>query len=254
MDEYVDLLADVVTQKLDRIAAVKTATRSSGDGLVNRFLTTEASDSKKKRRRLERKWKRTGIESDRLAYRKCCRSTILLINKSRAAFYASRIASFPNDPWKRWASIKDLLHNWVKDNSRTAEEDRLTCNSTSAFFLQKLQRINDAITIKLSGHVSNPFSYDRSHVGQRLSSFTEVTIDEIRKLLTSVPAKSSPVDFVPTSVVKACPELFAEIIVKLANLSFGEGRFPKKFRSALVKPLLKKEGLDSDAPCNYRLI
>ena len=60
-----------------------------------------------------------------------------------------------------------------------------------------------------------------------MSSFTEVTIDEVRKLLTFMPAKSSLVDFVPTSVVKACPELFAEIIAKLANLSFGEGRFPK---------------------------
>ena len=91
-------------------------------------------------------------------------------------------------------------------------------------------RITDAIIIKLYGHVSNPFSYDRPHVGQRQSCFTEVTIDAVRKLLTSMPAKFSSVDFIPTSVVKACPELFAEIIAKLANLSFGEGRFPNKFR------------------------
>ena len=130
----------------------------------------------------------------------------------------------------------------------------MACNSISAFFLQKLQKINDARTIKLSGHIPNPFSYDRLHVGQRLSSFTEVTIDEVRKLLTSMPAKSSPVDFVPTSVVKACPELFAEIITKLVNLSFGEGSFPKKFRSAMVRPLLNKEDLDRNAPYNYQTI
>ena len=110
VDEYVDQLADIVTQELDRLSLVKTATRSSSGGLVNRFLTTEASDSKKERRRLKRKWKRTGNESNRLAYRKCYRSTNLLINKSRADFYSSRIASFPNDPRKRWASVKDLLH------------------------------------------------------------------------------------------------------------------------------------------------
>ena len=106
----------------------------------------------------------------------------------------------------------------------------------------------------LSGHVSNPLSYDRLHVGQSLSSFTEVTIDEVRKLLTSMPAKSLPVDFVPTSVIKACPELFAEIIARLANISFGEGCFRKKFRSAMVRALLKKEGFDRNAPCNYRPI
>ena len=41
VDEYVDQLADIVTQELDRRAPVKTATRSSSGGLVNRFLTTE---------------------------------------------------------------------------------------------------------------------------------------------------------------------------------------------------------------------
>ena len=127
-------------------------------------------------------------------------------------------------------------------------------NSSSAFFQQKLQKINDAITIKLAGHVSNPLCYDHLHVGQRLSSFTEVTIDEVRKLLTSMPAKSSLVDFVPKSAIKECPELFAEIIARLATLSFGEGCFPKKFRSAMVRPLLKKEDLDRNAPCNYRPI
>ena len=239
VDEYRDQLADDVTQELDRLAPVKTATRSSSGGLVNRFLTTEAIDSKKERRRLERKWKRTSKESDRQAYRKCCQSTNLLIHKSRAEYYGSRIASFPNDPRKRWTSVKDLLHNLAKDNSRTADEDLVACNSISAFFLQKLQTINDAITIKLSGHVPNPFSYDNFHVDQQLSSFTEVTIDKVRKLLTSMPANSSPVDFVPTSVIKACSELFAEIISKVANLSFGEGSFPKKIQVCYGEAIVK---------------
>ena len=137
VDEYVDQLANVVTQEHDRLAPVKTATCSSSGGLVNRFLTIKVSDSKKERRRLGRKWKRTGNELDCLAYCKCCRSTNLLINKSRADFYASHIASFLNDPRKRWASVKDLLHTSVKDNSQTAEEVRVACNSISAFFLLK---------------------------------------------------------------------------------------------------------------------
>jgi len=40
----------------------------------------------------------------------------------------------------------------------------------------------------------------------------------------------------------------------LANLSFSQGQFPTAFKSASVRPLLKKPGLDKSAPANYRPI
>ena len=67
-------------------------------------------------------------------------------------------------------------------------------------------------------------------------------------------AKSSPMDFVPTSVLKRCNRVFVPLIVTLANLSFAEGRFPASFKKAQVTPLLKKEGLDSSNPANFRPI
>ena len=80
-----------------------------------------------------------------------------------------------------------------------------------------------------------------------------VTPAEVFKLITSMSAKSSPADFVPTSVIKACSNVISEIISNLANRSFAEGRFPK-FKHAQVTPLLKKDGLDKDNPANYRHI
>ena len=71
-------------------------------------------------------------------------------------------------------------------------------------------------------------------------------------MITSMSAKSSPADFVPASVIKACPSEFSEIISNLANRSFTEGRFPEKFKHAQVTPLLKKDGLGKDNPANYR--
>ena len=67
-------------------------------------------------------------------------------------------------------------------------------------------------------------------------------------------AKSSPLDFVPTSVIKSCECLFADIITVLANLSFEQGCFPTMYKSALVTPLLKKPGLDESNPANFRPI
>jgi len=44
---------------------------------------------------------------------------------------------------------------------------------------------------------------------KQLSAFPSVTEDEVAKLIGSMPAKSSPLDFVPTSLLKACRYTFA---------------------------------------------
>jgi len=38
------------------------------------------------------------------------------------------------------------------------------------------------------------------------------------------------------------------------TLSFNDGKFPEKYRKALVTPLLKKDGLDANVYVNYRPI
>jgi len=46
----------------------------------------------------------------------------------------------------------------------------------------------------------------------------------------------------------------APAITTLANLSLQTGKFPARFKSAQVLPLLKKAGLDRSLPVNYRPI
>ena len=53
-------------------------------------------------------------------------------------------------------------------------------------------------------------------------------------------------DTAPTTVIKSCAETFSLLIARLAALSFDQGRFPTKYKLAVVTPLLKKEGLDDD--------
>ena len=87
--------------------------------------------------------------------------------------------------------------------------------------------------------------------GPKLSDFQPVTIDEVRKLLASIPCKTSPLDVLPVSL---CAELFAPAITTLANLSPQTGKFPARFKSAQVLPLLKKAGHHRPSPVNYRPI
>ena len=112
-------MADVITGELGKATPLKIVTRLSSAKPINMFLNHEADVAKLEHRRLERHWKKTGKECDRLAYRQSCRSANELINKARRAYFSDRIANLSVDPRKRWAAVKELLHTSDKDKTRT---------------------------------------------------------------------------------------------------------------------------------------
>jgi len=73
-----------------------------------------------------------------------------------------------------------------------------------------------------------------AHNGSVLNKLDPVTADEVHKHLSSSLPESSNMDIIPTSLVLRCQSVFSEIIARLANLSFSEGRFPGKFNQASV--------------------
>ena len=95
---------------------------------------------------------------------------------------------------------------------------------------------------------------DKNHLGDTLSKLRPVTTEEVLILLKSMPGKHSPLDTIPTVLLKKCADIFAPVIFHLANLSFREGVFPGRFKKAQVTPLIKKAGLDPEIPANYRPI
>ena len=91
-------------------------------------------------------------------------------------------------------------------------------------------------------------------MGTVLSELKPVSVDEVKQLISSMPAKSSPMDVFPTSLQKSCVDTFAPLIARLARLSFNEGCVPLKFKTASVTPLLKRPGLDRDSQAKYQPI
>src|SRR5277367_1232294 len=58
-------------------------------------------------------------------------------------------------------------------------------------------------------------------------------------------------DSILTSLLKSCIDILAEPITTLINLSLSEGAFPTIFKTAVVKPLLKKHSLPRDDLSSY---
>lgn len=237
-----------ITGILDELIPVCTCTKRHGK-CDSRWLSPEAITAKQTRRRLERRLKTTGLESVRKAYRAACRIANRCINEARRSHCARTITESSRDPRALWRNVKGLLHSGA---SSTASIPGL-CQSTASFFAAKIAKVQVTVDSLKSKHAPLPSQHlpDENTIFDHLDL---VTVPEVSKLIARLPNKTSPLDFIHTSIIKSCPDVMAPLIAHLANLSFSEGRFPDKFKLAQVSPLLKKAGLDGNDPANYRPI
>ena len=260
VDDYLTDVERVVRGALDELAPVRTATRPGGRGSA-RWLTQEAVDAKQTRRRLERRWKSSQssancqtAESNRLRYRAACRRANRLINESRNQHRCKRVTDVVGNPRRMWSEVKNLLHRAAPAVQKSTAECQSFSEQLADFFINKVRDIKLRIAVVFGDDLPDPMKHDPSQVGPDLSRINFVTPEEVETLLGSMSGKSSPLDFVPTSLLKDCSGVFARIIARLANLSFEQGTFPKVFKTAQITPLVKKPGLDDDDPASYRPI
>ena len=56
----------------------------------------------------------------------------------------------------------------------------------------------------------------------KLTGFTAVTAADVERVILSIPAKSSPLDIVPTSLLKSCSDVFAVVIAPTCRFEMGD--------------------------------
>ena len=125
-----------------------------------------------------------------------------------------------------------------------------TCESVTAqslidFFVEKIEAMRRSTGHSPATTKLPPATFD---------GFQELSVDEVHKFIASSKSKSCSLDSTPMSVLKEClPELLP-FITAMCNESLLEGHFPSSQKSAIVSPVIKKFGLESDDVRNYRPI
>ena len=82
-----------------------------------------------------------------------------------------------------------------------------------------------------------------------LSSFNNVTIEEVSQILRKTPNKQ-----LPAWLVKELCDMLTPIITSMANASFTQGLFSDSHMHAVVRPRIKKPSLDPLDNKSYRTI
>ena len=87
----------------------------------------------------------------------------------------------------------------------------------------------------------------------KLPAFKEFTEDEVSKTIKSMPTKMCELVPIPLDLLKKALPSLLTIITNIVNTSLRDGVFATSWKTALVKPILKKLGLDI-IKSNYRLV
>ena len=110
-------------------------------------------------------------------------------------------------------------------------------NEFADFFLMKIDKIRQQFK-----DIPAYSSEDRDM--PRLRRFSPMTETEAKKVINSMHSKSCELDPIPTNLLKLLIDKCLPHITEIVNVSLTTGKFSEKWKTSVVRPLIKKLGLD----------
>ena len=138
----------------------------------------------------------SGLEADRIIYRKACKTATKLISESRSNLYFNKIEGCGNDHKRKWSDIKEVLHPPSSTIIHTPEEEIGMAQSLLGYFFDKVDRIKSVIGQRLGGLQPDPIRADSPFTRKELSRLLPISQDEVKKIIDSMVSMSSPQDFI----------------------------------------------------------
>jgi flagellar biosynthesis chaperone FliJ len=214
------------------------------------WYTDELHAVKHTRRKLERRWRKTKLTVDHQIYRDQCVVMNKLLHHTRVSYYSDKLIACGRDQGGIYKLAKHLLGEKGCLPLPQATPNTSLPERFSDYFTQKIVDIR--LELLLEEDVSEDQTDDRSYVDVPLEEFTPATQEEVRMLIMKSPDKSCELDPIPTWLLKDCIHELLPLITCIINKSLEASCVPGDFKSALIRPLLKKTGLDPDILKNYR--
>ena len=225
---------------LDKHAPVKTRTIIMRPQVP--WYKDEIRQAKRERRKAERRWRLSKLDSDLAVFKVKRNAVNNLMNKARQAFYTKLIEDNSCNQQKLFRVSKRLFNQSQLPPNLNAPT---FANDVGKYFVSKIdtiQRQIDADITDLPASASTPANgFTRSTPS--LSAFKILSANSVKSLIHNSTLKSCPLDPMPSCLVSRCDALLP-IITTIIKKSLEAGHFPKSWKEALVCPLLKKPGLD----------
>ena len=217
------------------------------------WSSSEIKKLKLEKRKAEKRYKKSCLQKDFETYKIRRNELNNFICASKAKFLSDKIKDTKGNSKAMFKVINSSLNR--KNNSPLPEHDDATelANEFIKFFDDKIRNLKSKIE-----KVSNSPSYipstantQFSFSGTKLTSFRSLNESEVRKLIMSMPLKHCELDPLPAWLTRKCIDELLPLTTEIINMSLRIGDVPTSLKHGLIKPIIKKFGLEC-IKNNYR--
>jgi hypothetical protein len=248
INEFLNEMDKAILNVLDTHAPLRTITLKGHN--IKPWYNDSINEARKKRRQLERKWKKTKLVIHRDMLKEQSIVVVEMINSSKRAYYNNKLLSA--DCKETFKVINGLMSYNPGCPLPPASSEIELCDKFVNFFHEKVRLI-----VQNLGSASSTSPVDNDILPQDfpfLREFQAQTAADITKVIKNLATKSCSLDSIATSILKEKKvlQVLLPFIMNVVNLSLSSGTFPEKLKLAHVSPYLKKNGLDVNVLNNYR--
>ena len=217
--------------------------------LINKSKTTKLATRKKvpwyneqvfQQRKIvrsrERAWIKYGEQQHWLAYKRERNRYKNMISYLKQNVITSKIVRAKGNVKDLYSIVNNITEH-VGGNPMPEKDDQTLADEFADFFLEKIRKIRDLF---IGIEPLDPPLQD----SPSMIKFSMLTEAHVKSVIMSMKTKSCELDPMPTHLLKSELDVFLPSLTRLINLSLDKGVFSETWKCAIVRPLLKKTGLE----------
>ena len=186
-----------------------------------------------KREKVFRKYRlqscRIAFDSERRKYRK-------MLMDAKIACYSAWVRDCRGDTKELYKLVNTLMGTTSNNPLPNHTNDKDLADEFADFYEQNLEN-------QRQPHWKSCIPTYRKNIS-RLAKFRPFNQTEVRKVIFSMKTKSCELDTLPTKLLKECIDSILWTITNLVNISLWDGVFASRWKTAIIRSLLKKSNLD----------
>ena len=161
-----------------------------------------------------------------------------MIREEKLKSTSRKVEECKGDTRKLYSLVRYLTGTKVQNPMPSSTGDTKLANDFADYFIEKIQKIWDDLD-------ANPkFKSKRNSTITPLKIFEPTTADKVTTIIKGMKTKSCKLDFLPTSLLKKALPYVINTIPNIMNVSLEQGVFPDSWKTAIIRLLLKKLGLE----------
>ena len=238
-DSNADDLASILETELERVLDLHAPLQKLSISSRKKcpWFTAEAKKQKHVVRRCEKIWRKYQQDHQFVALHMETNKYRKLLKSTKLSSTSELVKQCKGDSKKLYKLLGNLTGKVTENPLPPESNDQVLADRFADYFMEKIMTIREQLDKE------NLFSPNPQHV-ETLSSFRPLAEEEVESIVKSLSSKSCELDVIPTNLLKDILPSILPIITRLINTSLREGLYVETWKLAIVRPLLKKIGLE----------